>query len=286
MLSRKADSDQYDGPTQQEKVESWLLDKFSRCSVWASKVLEDLAEVELSCSKTVFGNARRKLGIRSRQVGRSWEVYMPESVERTLPQQRVPVGYQTDAGRDVVSEIQVILSRFEPTNVRADVRSGEFLRERSGLASRGVKLLGHNQGWLTLVSLVEPQVELPARARVAQVVDLPGSQVVLLTAAQDERVTYLGTEVISTHLSVAIPEGFMGLLSPWRDMLVSGGVIDAGYRGEIKVMVISFRKRGTTIRRGDIIARLNILPLANTKFVVGDLPPGERGDKGFGSTGV
>lgn len=93
-----------------------------------------------------------------------------------------------------------------------------------------------------------------------------------------------------TGIAVAIPEGFVGLVFPRSSisdtamMLTNSvGVIDSGYRGEIKARYRCFDKREYKV--GDRIAQLIIIPLPTIEFEeVTELSLSDRGDTGFGST--
>jgi dUTP pyrophosphatase len=79
-------------------------------------------------------------------------------------------------------------------------------------------------------------------------------------------------------------EGRSGLAS--KGIFPIGGIVDSGYRGEIKVMLVNTGVSDFKIEKGDKIAQLIIREHMN--FVVeevDELPDGERGDKGFGSSG-
>jgi dUTP pyrophosphatase len=101
--------------------------------------------------------------------------------------------------------------------------------------------------------------------------------------------------MVPTGVAVAIPEGHAGLVLP-RSGLASRqgltlanapGLIDAGYRGEIICSVVNLdRREPVKIARGDRIAQLVIVPIATVdpKWVE-ELPPSDRGEGGFGSTG-
>jgi len=101
--------------------------------------------------------------------------------------------------------------------------------------------------------------------------------------------------VVPTGIAVAIPMGFAGLVTPRSGLaarhgisVVNGpGLIDAGYRGEIKVVLVNLSSEPFTIDRGDRIAQLVVVPVAIQEFVVVDeLPDSGRGSGGFGSTGA
>ncbi len=100
---------------------------------------------------------------------------------------------------------------------------------------------------------------------------------------------------ISTGMAVAIPHGYAGFvharsgraLKEGLALVNAPGLIDSGYRGEIKVIAINLDPSvGITIRRGDKIAQLVIQPVARARVQeVDELPDSDRGTGGFGSTG-
>ena len=100
--------------------------------------------------------------------------------------------------------------------------------------------------------------------------------------------------LVPTGLAVAIPEGYAGFVQPRsglaaRDGLTvvnSPGLIDAGYRGEIQVVLLNTdRERTFTAEAGERIAQLVVLAVPElTLREVADLPPSERGVRGFGSS--
>lgn len=101
--------------------------------------------------------------------------------------------------------------------------------------------------------------------------------------------TMVGTgtfiELPETHFALLIPRSS---LSTKRDLvMINGvGVIDAGYRGEIKVPLISM-EGARWIRSGERIAQIVILPVPKVRLTrVEALSDSERGDGGFGSTGM
>ena len=99
-----------------------------------------------------------------------------------------------------------------------------------------------------------------------------------------------GNDTINTGLRMAIPYGYCGILKSRSGLArlgitVEGGVIDAGYRGEVKVILRSSIRY--TVSKGDRIAQLMIVPVPDVEFELTDeLPSADRGDNGFGSTGA
>jgi len=102
--------------------------------------------------------------------------------------------------------------------------------------------------------------------------------------------------LVPTGIAVAIPEGFAGFVQPRSGLAIkqglslvnTPGLIDAHYRGEIKVIAINLDpETPIEIHRGDKIAQLVIQPVARvTLEPVAALDGTARGEGGFGSTGV
>jgi dUTP pyrophosphatase len=102
--------------------------------------------------------------------------------------------------------------------------------------------------------------------------------------------------VVGTGLAVAIPEGYAGFVQPRSGLasrhgisiVNSPGLIDSGYRGEVKVVVLNTdRTTPFVVDPGMRIAQLVILPLPELEVVETDeLPETERGVRGYGSSGA
>ena len=123
----------------------------------------------------------------------------------------------------------------------------------------------------------------------------PGDAGADLCAAEDVLLPPGGRAVVGTGLAVAVPEGYAAFVHP-RSGLASRhgitvvnapGTVDAGYRGEIRVVLLNTDPAEPfTVRRGDRIAQLVVQPVAQARFLeVAELPPTPRGEGGFGSTG-
>ena len=100
--------------------------------------------------------------------------------------------------------------------------------------------------------------------------------------------------LVPTGLAVAIPEGFAGYVQPRSGLAANHGIsivntpglVDAGYRGELKVNLLNTDRRETfVVEPGMRIAQLVVLPLPEVELVeVDELPASERGVRGFGSS--
>lgn len=103
-----------------------------------------------------------------------------------------------------------------------------------------------------------------------------------------------GRALVPTGVAVAIPEGYAGFVQPRSGLALRHGVtclntpglIDAGYRDELRVVLVNTDPAAPyEVRRGDRIAQLVIQPVEEAKFTEGRLPPSSRGAGGFGHSG-
>lgn len=102
--------------------------------------------------------------------------------------------------------------------------------------------------------------------------------------------------LVSTGVSIALPDGFAAFVVPRSGLaakrgitvLNSPGTVDAGYRGEIKVTLLNTdRNEAFEIAVGDRIAQMIVMPVTRAVFLpVDELPGSVRGSGGFGSTGL
>lgn len=104
-----------------------------------------------------------------------------------------------------------------------------------------------------------------------------------------------GRALVPTGVAIALPEGWAGFVQPRSGLalrhgvtvLNSPGLIDAGYRDELKVILVNTDPSALyEVKRGDRIAQLVIRPVAAARFdAVEELPASARDTGGFGSTG-
>jgi dUTP pyrophosphatase len=102
--------------------------------------------------------------------------------------------------------------------------------------------------------------------------------------------------MVGTGIAVAVPEGYAAFVHPRSGLahrmgvsiLNTPGTVDAGYRGEITVVLVNHDLRSTIVfRRGDRIAQLVVQRVEHARFVeVARLPASARGTGGYGSTGL
>ena len=104
-----------------------------------------------------------------------------------------------------------------------------------------------------------------------------------------------GRALVPTGVAIAIPAGYAGFVQPRSGLALRHGVtclntpglIDAGYRDELKVLLVNLDpSEPFEIHRGDRIAQLVVQAVAQVEWSpVAELPPSERGRGGFGHTG-
>ena len=124
---------------------------------------------------------------------------------------------------------------------------------------------------------------------------MPGDAGADLRTTESVRIEPGERVLVGTGVRVALPEGHVGFVTPRSGLAArvglsivnSPGVVDAGYRGEIKVNLINLdRHHAIDLVAGDRIAQLVVLPFVGVHFEpVTDLDETLRGEGGYGSTG-
>ncbi len=135
---------------------------------------------------------------------------------------------------------------------------------------------------------LDPDLPLPAYAH-------PGDAGADLLTTVDVALAPGERALVPTGIALALPEGYVALVHPRSGLAArhglsivnTPGTIDAGYRGEIKVLLINHDPREPIeLRRGDRIAQLVVQRYEQARFTeVAELPASSRGDGGYGSTG-
>ncbi len=122
----------------------------------------------------------------------------------------------------------------------------------------------------------------------------PGDAGADLRARVAAVVPAMGRVLVPTGVSIALPDGYVGLVHPRSGLahksgitvLNTPGTIDAGYRGEIAVNLYNSTDQDFSVEVGDRIAQLVIQEVARAQFhKVEKLPESDRGEGGHGSTG-
>jgi dUTP pyrophosphatase len=139
-----------------------------------------------------------------------------------------------------------------------------------------------------LITRLDPDLPLPRYAKGGDA----GADIVSridITLAPGER------GLVPTGIAIALPDGYVALVHPRSGLAIKHGVtmvnapgtVDAGYRGELQIILINHDKsESVSFKRGDRIAQLVIQKVERAEFVeVRELPGSGRGTGGFGSTG-
>lgn len=139
------------------------------------------------------------------------------------------------------------------------------------------------------IKLLDPEMPLPEYAHA-------GDAGIDLRSRIDCELPPGGRLIVPTGIAIAIPDGFVGLVHPRSGLAIKHGIsmvntpgtIDAGYRGEIQVIMINHDLQETfQISRFDRIAQLVFQKVERVNFEsVAELPETLRGSSGFGSSGV
>jgi dUTP pyrophosphatase len=140
-----------------------------------------------------------------------------------------------------------------------------------------------------LVRRLHPDATIPAAA-------YDGDAGLDLASVEEAELAPGERRTIATGIAVAIPPGHAGFVQPRSGLAArhgisvvnSPGLIDSGYRGEIRVVLLNTDRTETfRIEPGDRIAQLVVLALPQLRIAVTDeLPGSERAHRGFGSSAV
>jgi len=139
-----------------------------------------------------------------------------------------------------------------------------------------------------LVHRLDRELPMPGYAH-------PGDAGLDLVARADVTLTPGGRAAVATGVAIALPAGYVGLVHPRSGLarkhgvtvLNAPGTVDAGYRGEIVVILVNTDPAEPfTVQRGDRVAQLVVQQVAEADLIeVDTLPGSDRGEGGFGSTG-
>ena len=135
------------------------------------------------------------------------------------------------------------------------------------------------------VKKIHPAAKLPVYGH-------PGDAGMDLFACVDKILSPGELFPVPTGIQMAIPRGFVGLIWDKSGVSLKGvhrlaGVVDAGYRGEVQVVMINLGREPFAVKSGMKIAQMLVQPVAAMTVVESDsLDDTSRGQGGFGSTGL
>jgi dUTP pyrophosphatase len=134
------------------------------------------------------------------------------------------------------------------------------------------------------IKKIHPQAKLPQYSH-------QGDAGLDLYSVVEETIAPGEIKAIPTGIKMAIPSGYVGLIWDKSGLSLEGihrvaGVVDAGYRGEVKVVLANLGAKDFQVVAGMKIAQILIQPVETVKVIETDkLDPTSRGEGGFGSTG-
>lgn len=134
------------------------------------------------------------------------------------------------------------------------------------------------------VKKIDPAARLPRYQH-------PGDAGLDLFAGVEATLAPGEVKAIPTGICLAIPEGYVGLIWDKSGLSLAGvhrlaGVVDAGYRGEVRVVMANLSGQPFTVQKGMKIAQMLIQPVESVEIIeVEELDETSRGEGGFGSTG-
>lgn len=134
------------------------------------------------------------------------------------------------------------------------------------------------------VKRLSPQAKLPSYGHPDDAgLDLYSSEETVIRPGE--------VKAVPTGLKIAIPPGFVGLIWDKSGLALRGvhrlaGVVDSGYRGEVRVVLVNLGQENFEIGAGMKIAQMLVQPVEQAVIEeVEELDPTPRGEAGFGSTG-
>jgi dUTP pyrophosphatase len=135
------------------------------------------------------------------------------------------------------------------------------------------------------VKRIHPEARLPVYGH-------PGDAGLDLFSVVDRELAPGDVFAVPTGIQVAVPAGHVGLVWDKSGISLQGvhrlaGVVDAGYRGEVRVVMINLGAAPYAVKKGMKIAQMLVQPVASVTVVeTGSLDDSSRGEGGFGSTGL
>ena len=135
------------------------------------------------------------------------------------------------------------------------------------------------------VKRIRPQTKLPSYGH-------PGDAGLDLFSSEDHLLRPGEVRPVQTGIQVAIPRGHVGLIWDKSGISLRGvhrlaGVVDAGYRGEVQVVMVNLSREPYEIKAGMKIAQMLIQPIVEINVVEAEnLDDTSRGEGGFGSIGL
>lgn len=143
----------------------------------------------------------------------------------------------------------------------------------------------HKQELSLKIEKTSPEAKLPSFA-------YEGDAGMDVYSCEDCTIAPLEKKSIGTGLKIAVPSGYAGFVCDKSGLALNyslttlAGVLDSGYRGELKVILMNLGKEPYQVQKGQKIAQLVIKKIERPEIVETNLEETERGERGFGSSGL
>ena len=137
------------------------------------------------------------------------------------------------------------------------------------------------------VRRIHPEAKLPRYAHFGPNGDMGAD----LYSVETAELLAGSTRAVATGIAVELPKGFGAVVEDRSGLAARGvttlaGIIDPGYRGEVRVIMTNLSSEAVTLGKGERIAQLRLVQLFQAHFEeVAELSSTDRGERGFGSTG-
>lgn len=185
------------------------------------------------------------------------------------------------------------IRRAEIDFVNLLLKNASILKNPGGVLFKGapeVVLASSTQnqpplGFSIQVQKICPEAKLPSFA-------YEGDAGIDIFSCEDCKIEPLEKKAIGTGLKIAVPEGYAGFVWDKSGLALNyslttlAGVLDSGYRGELKIILMNLGKEPYEVKKGQKIAQLVIKKVEKPKIVESNLDQTQRGEKGFGSSGL
>lgn len=135
------------------------------------------------------------------------------------------------------------------------------------------------------IQKTDPEAKLPVFA-------YEGDAGMDIFSCKDYEIPSFEKKTIGTGLKIAVPRGYAGFiwdksgLASNHSLTTLAGVLDSGYRGELKVILMNLGRESYEVKKGQKIAQLVIKKVEKPEIIESDLDETERGEGGFGSSGL
>jgi dUTP pyrophosphatase len=202
-----------------------------------------------------------------------------------------------DINEEILRQIQEQINKIkQDTGVETDEKYQEELNEFFGLNDEDFDEL--DKSIVDLMRRQTVEVELLNNDAIFPSYAYPTDSGFDLYSTVEHTIEPLGRALIPTGLKLSFLEGYEIQVRPKSGLAINHGItvlntpgtVDAGYTGEIKVIIFNASNEKFTIKKGMKVAQAVLCPVMNGKFVqlkeVNSVKEKDRGGNGFGSTGI